>query len=174
MVRSTPPRAVLWSATARSVLEQMNGFGPDFHVLRVTGEPCARDSRCAEIDARFPSKPALGVFERLARIPGLDPRTGVTERRSHVAAEPTRPRPLQRSGEIRRTGDSRVSLLQIHVYRVFNRELELNECINRLLIWPIKPIIEHISIKFTLKTRLYIIIAVINITSICISHRGRG
>lgn len=110
----------------RSVLEQMNGFGPDFHVLRVTEEPCARDSRCAEIDARFPSKPALGVFERLARIPGLDPRTGVTERRSHVAAEPTRPRPLQRSGEIRRTGDSRVSASWIHVYRVFKREFELN------------------------------------------------
>ncbi len=145
LLRAPPRRAhgTVHSAASRSLIRHRAQFWSrwtDSVRIFTFYEPCARDWRCAEIDARFPSKPVClrdsRGFQGSIRGPEL------TERRSHVAAEPTRPRPLQRSGKIRRTADSRVSasrLLRIRVYRAFTRELELNELnnqrlINRLLI----------------------------------------
>lgn len=62
----------------RSFLDQMNGLAPNFHALRPTEEPCARDGPSVEIDARFPFKPVasrrhLICLTDLRGSPGLDP-----------------------------------------------------------------------------------------------------
>lgn len=135
MVRSTPPPAVLSSAAARlwtRCADSLRIFtlyeSRRSHALATAGP--RRLTRVLRLNASLLAS-ARSVWETRADLnarsdtgSGPEPRTV----RSHVAAEPARTRPLKGSGEIRRTGDSRVS-------GSFTTDWRVTVCLNARLSW---------------------------------------